>query len=168
MTASSITASSAGAVPHHGHHRHSAGSAQDDSSQDFGSLSDVLGAGGAGSGSPAPAGPSTGPQGFASQLQSILLSAQPGAASPATAAADPTSTTDPASPLSGPISHLADRLQSLLGQSLAGAAGAAATNATQPAQSLQSVLDNLQQTLQQSLAAYQTPTGSTASTLLTA
>ncbi len=165
MTASSITASSAGAVPHHGHHRHSAGSAQDDSSQDFGSLSDVLGAGDAGSGSPAPAAPSTGLQGFASQLQSILLSAQPGAASPATAATDPTSITDPASPLSGPISHLADRLQSLLGQSLA---GAAATSATQPAQSLQSVLDNLQQTLQQSLAAYQTPTGSTASTLLTA
>ncbi len=171
MTTSLMSVSSPSSVPHHGHRHHGAGSSQD-ASQGFGSLSDVLGAGGSTAGASGAAASTVGAQGFASQLQSILLGAQqPGVTAPSSPAtvASPASATDSDAQPFGAVRHLADRLQSLLSQSsLAGAAGAAAASAAQPLNSLQSVLDNLQHTLQQSLAAYQTPTASTASTLLTA
>ena len=135
---------------------------------------------------------SSGLQKFATELQSILISAQSGQANASnTTATDPATASDPAgatdptaspNPAGRAVRHLADRLQDLLssvnGSGTTGTASTstastsnAATNTTsrtaQP-DSLQSVLDRLQTTLQQTLQSYGTAAAATSTTSLTA
>ena len=153
----------------HGHHHHhntrpvyQAGQAGTPASGLSGATAAASPSGSASSGSASPA--ASGNQSFASELQSILLSAQSG---------QPGTADQPAAGQGGPIRHLADRLQDLLGTlspPVATAAGASPAGAAAPVSrpELESVLDTLQRTLQHTLAAYGTQAQTAPATALSA
>jgi hypothetical protein len=155
---STNAASPAAAAPHHAHHHRAAASA---TQADPLAAATDLPAAGTTAGTPT-ASPAAGIQKFASELQSILISAQAGqtsasgaTASNASAAADPASATDP-TPGSSPANHVASRLQALLGGSDTTASGAG---------NLKDVVDRLQQSLAQTLQGYASSAATPASSV---
>ena len=114
----------------------------------------------------APSSDPTGIQTFASELQSFLVSLQDqskdASTDPATnsdAAVDPGSNPVP----TGALTHIAERLQSLL-DGVTGSTKATDTSTTDAPQTLQSVLDKLQSTLTQALQSYGSTTTTAATT----
>ncbi len=146
MTTTAPTQS--GSVPHvHAHHHRSAAQP----------AAPATPAGSTAQAGVTPAATDGGLQKFASELQSILLSAQAGrasgtgsTASDPSAASDPAASVDPtASPSATPARGVADRLQALLAGGDSASAGGGTTGS-----GVQDVLDRLQKTLQQTLASY--------------
>ena len=170
MTTTTATSQPLVAPPPHHHRRAAALPSQSASSQSGQSAATAIAGPAPAAGAAASNSPGAGLQKFASELQSILLNAQSGQPSASgTTADDPATAADPAGAADptvaahrgpGLVRNVADRLQELLGGS-----ASAATN--QPA-NLQDVLNKLQQTLQQNLAAYQAAGAQTQAASLTA
>ena len=162
---SSIGGVQSSSTPVHGHHHHRRDSDAASQADPFASGTSASSPGSTpASGATAPG---AGVQKFASELQSILLNAQSGqqatSATPANTAAGSNPT--PAEQ-SGPIRHLADRLQELLGNSTPATTSSSAPNGASG--SLDSVLNTLQQTLQHTLSRYGSQANASSSTSLTA
>ena len=155
---STISAAQASSTQVHGHRHHRRDSGSVSQADPFASTPAASGPGSTPVANGTP--PAAGLQKFASELQSILLSAQSGTPANAAAGTSPT-----ASGQSGPIRDMADRLQDLLGN---GTDAATPSSAGGSKDSLESVLNTLQQTLQHRLASYGSQATASSSTSLTA